>query len=253
MATQVQKMREKAESLLVEAEASIAEGDVQKARGMIAESQQLVSDAQDAENAVMDIKRLKGEYNRPTNAVPFATEEVATDSENVKRADGYGRGEGVVLLALKTLELRARRDAMVVFFLGFFTLLANFFFSQSLPTAAALLVALLGLLTALAGRVRLTDRIAAMFAGEHINSTEDRAVLHTALRLPSDATLGVDGVRVASLHAGRPARARGSRQFRRMLAARMMRALLCGPTCWPRRWARLRMKAPRPGLGRRCG
>ncbi|WP_418236109.1 transglutaminaseTgpA domain-containing protein [Diaphorobacter nitroreducens] len=64
-----------------------------------------------------------------------------------------GRDAGVtlivVLLALKTLELRARRDAMVVFFLGFFTLLANFFFSQSLPTAAALLVALLGLLTAL--------------------------------------------------------------------------------------------------------
>ena len=91
MATQVQKMREKAEGLLVEAEASIAEGDVQKARGMIAESQQLVSDAQDAENAVMDIKRLKGEYNRPTNAVPFATEEVATDAKNETRSDGYGR------------------------------------------------------------------------------------------------------------------------------------------------------------------
>jgi transglutaminase-like putative cysteine protease len=55
----------------------------------------------------------------------------------------------VLLLALKTLELRGRRDAMVVFFLGFFTMLSNFFFSQSLPTAAAMLVALLGLLTAL--------------------------------------------------------------------------------------------------------
>ncbi|WP_311224265.1 MULTISPECIES: DUF3488 and transglutaminase-like domain-containing protein [unclassified Acidovorax] len=55
----------------------------------------------------------------------------------------------VVLLALKTLELRARRDAMVIFFLGFFTMLSNFFFSQSLVTAAAMLVALLGLLTAL--------------------------------------------------------------------------------------------------------
>ena len=64
-----------------------------------------------------------------------------------------GRDAGVtlivMLLALKTLELRARRDAMVVFFLGFFTLLANFFFSQSLPTAAVMLLALLGLLTAL--------------------------------------------------------------------------------------------------------
>ncbi|WP_295960354.1 DUF3488 and transglutaminase-like domain-containing protein [Rhodoferax sp.] len=64
-----------------------------------------------------------------------------------------GRDAGVtlivVLLALKTLELRARRDAFVVFFLGFFTMLSNFFFSQSLLTAIAMLVALLGLLTAL--------------------------------------------------------------------------------------------------------
>lgn len=55
----------------------------------------------------------------------------------------------VVLLALKTLELRARRDAFVVFFLGFFTMLTNFFYSQSLLTAAAMLLGLLGLLTAL--------------------------------------------------------------------------------------------------------
>ena len=64
-----------------------------------------------------------------------------------------GRDAGVTLmvmmLAFKTLELRARRDAMVVFFLGFFTMLSNFFFSQSLLTAAAMLVALLGLLMAL--------------------------------------------------------------------------------------------------------
>ncbi|CAB4936311.1 unannotated protein [freshwater metagenome] len=32
-----------------------------------------------------------------------------------------------------------------------------------------------------------------MFAGEHINTSEDRAVLHTALRLPADASLTVDG------------------------------------------------------------
>jgi protein-glutamine gamma-glutamyltransferase len=64
-----------------------------------------------------------------------------------------GRDAGVtltvVLLCLKTLELRARRDAFVVFFLGFFAMLTNFFFSQSLLTAAAMLVALMGLLTAL--------------------------------------------------------------------------------------------------------
>ncbi|MBI3533495.1 MAG: DUF3488 domain-containing transglutaminase family protein [Burkholderiales bacterium] len=64
-----------------------------------------------------------------------------------------GRDAGVtlivVLLALKTLELRARRDAFVVFFLGFFTMLTQFFFSQSLLTALAMLLGLLGLLTAL--------------------------------------------------------------------------------------------------------
>jgi len=64
-----------------------------------------------------------------------------------------GRDAGVTLivalLALKTLELRARRDAFVVFFLGFFTMLTNFFFSQALAVAAAMLVGLLGLLTAL--------------------------------------------------------------------------------------------------------
>lgn len=32
-----------------------------------------------------------------------------------------------------------------------------------------------------------------MFRGEHINVSEDRAVLHTALRLPADAELAVDG------------------------------------------------------------
>lgn len=64
-----------------------------------------------------------------------------------------GRDAGVTLivslLALKTLELRARRDAFVVFFLGFFTMLTNFFYSQSLLTAFTMLLALLGLLTAL--------------------------------------------------------------------------------------------------------
>ena len=64
-----------------------------------------------------------------------------------------GRDAGVTLIALllvlKTLEARARRDAMVIFFLGFFTMLSNFFFSQSLPTAFFMLLALVGLLTAL--------------------------------------------------------------------------------------------------------
>ncbi len=56
----------------------------------------------------------------------------------------------VVLMALKTLELRARRDALVVFFLGFFLVLTHFLYSQSLLTALAMLLSVWGLLTALA-------------------------------------------------------------------------------------------------------
>ena len=55
----------------------------------------------------------------------------------------------VALMALKMLELRARRDAFVVFFLGFFIILTHFLYSQSLPVAAAMLVSVWGLLTAL--------------------------------------------------------------------------------------------------------
>ncbi|HEX7740718.1 MAG TPA: glucose-6-phosphate isomerase [Marmoricola sp.] len=45
----------------------------------------------------------------------------------------------------------------------------------------------------LADEVGLVERRDAMFRGEHINVSEDRAVLHTALRLPDGATLEVDG------------------------------------------------------------
>ncbi|MFV0601333.1 MAG: transglutaminaseTgpA domain-containing protein [Brachymonas sp.] len=55
----------------------------------------------------------------------------------------------LLLLTLKTLELRARRDTFVIFFLGFFTLLSHFLFSQSLLTALGILVGVLALLAAL--------------------------------------------------------------------------------------------------------
>ena len=44
----------------------------------------------------------------------------------------------------------------------------------------------------------LEARRDAMFAGEHINNTEDRAVLHTALRVPVEDDLTVDGQDVAA-------------------------------------------------------
>lgn len=75
----------------------------------------------------------------------------------------------VVLMALKTLELRARRDALVVFFLGFFLVLTQFLYSQSAWTALAMGLSVWGWLTALTlahmptGRPRL--RTAAAVAG----------------------------------------------------------------------------------------
>ncbi len=52
------------------------------------------------------------------------------------------------------------------------------------------------LLVDLAHEVGLRERIEAMFRGDKINITEDRAVLHTALRAPRDAVIEVDGVNV---------------------------------------------------------
>jgi glucose-6-phosphate isomerase len=51
----------------------------------------------------------------------------------------------------------------------------------------------LNLLIDLAKAADLEARRDAMFSGEHINTSEDRAVLHTALRLPKGAELTVDG------------------------------------------------------------
>src|SRR3984885_5085038 len=51
----------------------------------------------------------------------------------------------------------------------------------------------LALLTELAEESGVAERRDAMFRGEHINVSENRAVLHTALRLPATATLVVDG------------------------------------------------------------
>ena len=50
-----------------------------------------------------------------------------------------------------------------------------------------------GLLVAMAERAGLRQRIDAMFAGERINLTENRAVLHVALRAPEDGSILVDG------------------------------------------------------------
>ena len=54
----------------------------------------------------------------------------------------------------------------------------------------------LSLLVKLAEESGLRERIDAMFSGEHINVSENRAVLHTALRAPKGASVRVDGENV---------------------------------------------------------
>ena len=51
----------------------------------------------------------------------------------------------------------------------------------------------LGLLVALAEQSGMAARMEAMFKGERINVSEDRAVLHVALRTPKSASLIVEG------------------------------------------------------------
>ena len=56
----------------------------------------------------------------------------------------------------------------------------------------------LQLLMDVARAARVEEHRDAMFAGEHINTTEDRAVLHVALRMPPGTELAVDGQNVTA-------------------------------------------------------
>jgi glucose-6-phosphate isomerase len=97
-------------------------------------------------------------------------------------------------LAMRDRRLRdlfaadARRDAMHVEAAGWYL-----DYSKQRVTAETL-----ALLVGLAEARGLRGRIDAMFRGEHVNVTEDRAVLHIALRMPVGATLVVDGADVVS-------------------------------------------------------
>ena len=59
----------------------------------------------------------------------------------------FGREVGVTLLilltALKFMELRSPRDAMVLVYLACFIIITNFFYSQSIPVALYMLATLL--------------------------------------------------------------------------------------------------------------
>src|SRR4029077_12073866 len=56
----------------------------------------------------------------------------------------------------------------------------------------------LKLLAALAAECGLRERIAAMFRGDAINTTERRSVLHIALRAPATQVIVVDGTEIVT-------------------------------------------------------
>jgi transglutaminase-like putative cysteine protease len=67
----------------------------------------------------------------------------------------FGRAPGIVMLALfaglKLLETRTQRDAALAAFLGFFLIVTNFLYTQSIPTAALMCIALFALTATLIG------------------------------------------------------------------------------------------------------
>ena len=83
----------------------------------------------------------------------------------------------------KTLEVR-RSIIISISYSYILTHLHSMLILMLLATPLKTSCVLLQLLTNLAERAKLREKIDAMFAGEHINTTEDRAVLHVALRSP---------------------------------------------------------------------
>ena len=107
-----------------------------------------------------------------------------------------GREPGItmlaVLMALKTLELRARRDAFVVFFLGFFLVLTQFLFSQSLLMGLWMLMSVWALLSSVV--------LAQMPVGQPSLALAARLALRTtALGLPVMVLLFLLFPRIAPL------------------------------------------------------
>ncbi|MFN7883030.1 MAG: transglutaminaseTgpA domain-containing protein, partial [bacterium] len=90
----------------------------------------------------------------------------------------FGREPGVALLsvmiALKLLELKSRRDATVLAFLACFLVITNFLYSQTLPTALLMLVAVVMVTATMIGfhqrqpALRQTTALAAQLLAQSI-------------------------------------------------------------------------------------
>ena len=123
----------------------------------------------------------------------------------------FGRDAGVtfvcVLLSLKLLETRTRRDAVVAIFLSYFLILTNFFYSQSIGTAALMLVSLVLITSALIAANRDAQempflrqtRLGAIIIAQALPMMLILFVLFPRVQgplwgLPTDAQAGVSGL-----------------------------------------------------------
>lgn len=122
----------------------------------------------------------------------------------------FGRDAGVsmlvIFMAMKLLELKSRRDAVVVVTLGYFLLLTHYFYSQSIPTGLWLLTALWIVTATLirvhggpASTLRATLRYAALLGAQAIPFMLVLYVLFPRVNgplwgLPQDAHAGKTGL-----------------------------------------------------------
>lgn len=83
----MKELRDEARANLVEAERLVKEGDVEGGKRAIEDAQVKSQSATDLENAETQIKALKGEFNKPTNAIPVTTEEAKIYNPNDKGKD----------------------------------------------------------------------------------------------------------------------------------------------------------------------
>ena len=123
----------------------------------------------------------------------------------------FGRDAGVtficVLLSLKLLETRTRRDVVVAIFLSYFLILTNFFYSQSIGTAALMLLSLVLITSALIAASRdagampflRQTRLAAIIIAQALPMMLVLFVLFPRVQgplwgLPADAQAAVSGL-----------------------------------------------------------
>jgi transglutaminase-like putative cysteine protease len=121
----------------------------------------------------------------------------------------FGRQPGIVLLmlfsGLKLLETRTHRDAAAAAFLGYFLIITNFLYTQSMATAATMAVALFAISATLVGlsapnrAPRANLRTAAVLLGHAIPAAAALFLLFPRVQgplwgLPQDAYSGMTGL-----------------------------------------------------------